>query len=159
MASHRGAIDDRSAPSRSPYAVHQASESPLLVARTGEGLSVEPDRLVLVTTKLRPPRVRDQMVPREHLLERLNSGSGLGLTLMACPAGFGKTSLLAAWHEAESPRRSMAWLTLEGATTIRWCSGPIWWRRFAAPVRPSASRYRCPRSGRHWSSGCCSHGW
>ena len=39
---------------------------------------------VLIATKLRPPTVRDQVVPRERLLERLRSGSGLGLSLVAC---------------------------------------------------------------------------
>ena len=68
---------------------------------------------VLIARKLRPPTVRDQVVPRERLVERLRSGSGLGLTLVACPAGFGKTTLLAAWHEAEAARKSVAWLTLD----------------------------------------------
>ena len=32
---------------------------------------------------------------------------------MACPAGFGKTTLLSAWYEAEAARRPVAWLTLD----------------------------------------------
>ena len=68
---------------------------------------------VLVATKLRPPVVRDQVVPRERLLERLRAGSGLALSLVACPAGFGKTTLLAAWREAEAVRKPVAWLTLD----------------------------------------------
>jgi LuxR family transcriptional regulator, maltose regulon positive regulatory protein len=68
---------------------------------------------VLIATKLRPPMVRDQVVPRERLLERLRSGSGLGLSLVACPAGFGKTTLLAAWHGVEAARKPVAWLTLD----------------------------------------------
>ena len=39
---------------------------------------------VLIATKLRPPTIRDQIVPRERLLERLRSGSRLGLSLVAC---------------------------------------------------------------------------
>ena len=35
------------------------------------------------------------------------------LTLVACPAGFGKTTLLAAWREAEAARKPVAWLTLD----------------------------------------------
>ena len=78
----------------------------------GDGVkdSSEP---VLVATKLRPPPVRDQIVPRERLMERLRTGSGRGLSLVACPAGFGKTTLLAAWHKAEAARKPMAWLTLD----------------------------------------------
>ena len=68
---------------------------------------------VLVATKLRPPAVRDQVVPRERLLERLRTGSGLALSLVACPAGYGKTTLLAAWREAEAARKPVAWLTLD----------------------------------------------
>jgi ATP/maltotriose-dependent transcriptional regulator MalT len=68
---------------------------------------------VLVATKLRPPAVRDQTVPRERLLERLRAASGLRLSLVACPAGFGKTTLLAAWQEAEAARKPVGWLTLD----------------------------------------------
>jgi Glucose-6-phosphate dehydrogenase, C-terminal domain len=68
---------------------------------------------VLLATKLRPPAVRDQVVPRERLLEPLRSGAGLGLSLVACPAGYGKTTLLASWHEAEAARKPVAWLTLD----------------------------------------------
>jgi len=68
---------------------------------------------VLVGTKLRPPPVRDQVVPRERLVERLRAGSGLRLTLVACPPGFGKTTMLAAWHQVEAARRPVAWLTLD----------------------------------------------
>jgi ATP/maltotriose-dependent transcriptional regulator MalT len=32
---------------------------------------------------------------------------------VACPAGFGKTTLLAAWHEAEAARKPVGWLTLD----------------------------------------------
>ena len=78
----------------------------------GDGVedSSEP---VLVATKLRPPAVRDQMVPRERLMERLRTASSRGLSLVACPAGFGKTTLLSAWHKAEAARKPMAWLTLD----------------------------------------------
>ena len=68
---------------------------------------------VLIATKLRPPAVRDQTVPRQRLLERLQAASGLRLSLVACPAGFGKTTLLAAWQEVEAERKPFAWLTLD----------------------------------------------
>ena len=32
---------------------------------------------------------------------------------MACPAGYGKTTLLAEWQEAEAARKPVAWLTLD----------------------------------------------
>jgi LuxR family transcriptional regulator, maltose regulon positive regulatory protein len=70
-------------------------------------------RPMLIATKVRPPAIRDQVIPRERLLERLRAGSGLTLTLVICPAGFGKTTLLAAWYQAESARKPVAWLTLD----------------------------------------------
>ena len=69
----------------------------------------------LIATKLRPPATRDQVVARERLLEQLRAGSDRALTLVICPAGFGKTTLLAAWYQAETARRPVAWLTLDEA--------------------------------------------
>ena len=68
---------------------------------------------MLIATKLRPPAIRDQIVPRERLLERLRAGSGRALTLVIAPAGFGKTTLLATWYQAETARKPVAWLTLD----------------------------------------------
>ena len=70
---------------------------------------------MLIATKLRPPAIRDQVVPRERLLEQLRPGSDPALTLVICPAGFGKTTLLAAWYQAETARRPVAWLTMDEA--------------------------------------------
>ena len=67
---------------------------------------------ILIATKLHPPGVRDETVPRERLMERLSGGLGRRLSLVACPAGFGKTTLLAAWR-AEESRRPVAWLTVD----------------------------------------------
>ena len=68
---------------------------------------------VLIGAKLRSPVVRDQVIPRERLFERLRAGAGLALSLVAGPAGYGKTTLLAAWREAEAARKPVAWLTLD----------------------------------------------
>ena len=72
-----------------------------------------PRRPILLATSLTSPPLRDQTVPRCRLLQRLRSGSGLRLSLVACPAGFGKTTLLAAWREVEAARRPVAWLTVD----------------------------------------------
>ena len=56
---------------------------------------------------------REQSIPRQGLLKHLRSGSDRRLTLIACPAGFGKTSLLSAWYVAEAARGRVAWLTLD----------------------------------------------
>ena len=80
---------------------------------TGDGVRQGAGQPILVGTKLHPPSVRELTIPRERLLERLRSGSDRSLTLVACPAGFGKTTLLAAWREAEAARKPVAWLTLD----------------------------------------------
>ena len=53
------------------------------------------------------------MVTRKRLFERLRDGRGRPLTLVACPAGFGKSTLLAAWCASEARRRPVGWITLD----------------------------------------------
>ena len=60
-------------------------------------------------TKLRPPRLPDDILVRTRLLERLNHA--LTLALIIAPAGYGKTTLACSWL-AQHARRS-AWLALE----------------------------------------------
>lgn len=71
----------------------------------------------LLQTKLSLPLLRKDLVPRAHLFERLNHGLLRGgsferrLTLVAAPAGYGKTTLVVNWLQ-EQPSR-VAWLSLE----------------------------------------------
>jgi LuxR family maltose regulon positive regulatory protein len=65
----------------------------------------------LLATKLHLPRPRAQLVPRSHLVERLQQGVAGALTLVSAPAGYGKTTLLAQWRA--STRTPVAWLSLE----------------------------------------------
>jgi LuxR family maltose regulon positive regulatory protein len=69
----------------------------------------------LLATKLYVPPPRPEMVPRPHLLRRLDEGLRLGhrLTLISAPAGFGKTTLLSAW--ARSLQQPVSWLSLDEA--------------------------------------------
>lgn len=69
---------------------------------------------LLLTTKLYAPPPRPDLVPRSHLIERLDEGLRLGrkLTLVSAPAGFGKTTLVSAW--ATNCGRPVAWLSLDG---------------------------------------------
>ncbi len=60
----------------------------------------------LLTTKLYPPRVQDNLVDRPHLIKRLNETLSLcpWFTLICAPAGYGKTTLVADWlRHAGSP--------------------------------------------------------
>ena len=62
-------------------------------------------------TRVRPPHVRRDLVPRPRLLGLLESGAGRRLTVVSAPAGFGKTALLAGW--ASTAARPVAWLSLD----------------------------------------------
>jgi len=66
-------------------------------------------------TKLHLPSPRRRLVQRARLTDQLRAGGGAGprLVLVAAPAGFGKTTLLAQWLAAETPQRKVSWLTLD----------------------------------------------
>lgn len=67
----------------------------------------------IVQTKLRPPRQRQDLVPRSLLLEGLRETiTSRQLTLVSAPAGYGKTTLLASLFQAY-PDLSFAWLSLD----------------------------------------------
>jgi len=51
----------------------------------------------LLSTKLYIPRSRGELVPRSHLIERLDAGLSGKLTLVSAPAGYGKTTLVSDW--------------------------------------------------------------
>ena len=71
----------------------------------------------LVQTKLLLPRPRRALVPRPRLSDGLHRGRDAALVLVSAPAGFGKTTLLAAAlreQVAEGPNgRSVAWVSLD----------------------------------------------
>ncbi len=65
----------------------------------------------ILATKLYIPRLRPHVVIRPRLIERLNEGLHCNLTLIAAPAGFGKTTLVSAW--VADCERQVAWLSLD----------------------------------------------
>jgi LuxR family transcriptional regulator, maltose regulon positive regulatory protein len=74
-----------------------------------------PSGLTLIVTKLRAPAVRDELVPRHRLVERLISARSHRLTLVDAPAGWGKTTLLAEWRSSPDEPRPFAWVSLDSA--------------------------------------------
>jgi LuxR family maltose regulon positive regulatory protein len=66
----------------------------------------------LLDTKLFLPVPRGGVVPRPRLSRRLERGAAAKLMLVSAPAGFGKTTLLAAWL-AQGAGRPVAWLSLD----------------------------------------------
>ena len=70
----------------------------------------------LLETKLFVPRPPRGLVARPRLIERLRRGAESKLTLIAAPAGFGKTTLVADWLAgAPGGARGVAWLSLDQA--------------------------------------------
>ncbi len=82
----------------------------------------------LLQTKLYIPPLRPNLVPRPHLVDRLNRGlqPGHKLTLISAPPGFGKTTLVAEWLSSLTEENSLtptsahpytptrlAWLSLD----------------------------------------------
>ncbi len=68
----------------------------------------------LVRTKLQPPEVRPSLLSRPRLYEQLRLALHSRLVLIAAPAGYGKTSLLAEWiAEARKEWSHIAWLSLD----------------------------------------------
>jgi LuxR family transcriptional regulator, maltose regulon positive regulatory protein len=65
----------------------------------------------ILATKLYLPRLRPNVVSRPRLLERLNEGLHRKLTLIAAPAGFGKTTVVSEW--VAFIERPTAWLSLD----------------------------------------------
>jgi LuxR family maltose regulon positive regulatory protein len=67
----------------------------------------------LVDTKLFVPAVRSSTVARSRLSRTLTRGAEAKLTLVSAPAGFGKTTALAAWLAQAGEQRPVAWVSLE----------------------------------------------
>lgn len=75
--------------------------------------------LPLLATKLYAPVSPGPLVPRPDLIARLHASLRCRLTLIAAPAGFGKTTLLSAWLGAGMhwghARPPVAWVSLEAS--------------------------------------------
>ena len=69
--------------------------------------------VTLLATKFYFPAIRNSFVPRPHLLERLDTGLQGPLTLIAAPAGYGKTTLMSEWRAGQGREKPVAWLSLE----------------------------------------------
>jgi LuxR family maltose regulon positive regulatory protein len=87
----------------------QTEHRPMVIPAQGAWAALDP----LLATKLHSPRARPDRVPRPHLIEVLENALSLGhgLILVAAPAGFGKTTIVADWLRATE--RAAAWLSLD----------------------------------------------
>src|SRR5215218_4398745 len=67
----------------------------------------------LLATKLVPPLPRWRPVRRPRLLSLLEAGTCGPLTVLAAPAGAGKTMLLVSWVADGQPPGPVAWVTVD----------------------------------------------
>ncbi len=68
--------------------------------------------LPLLRAKISVPQIPSGTIARPRLTERIHRSVERPLTLLAAPAGFGKTHLLIEW--TKQTRLPVAWLTLDG---------------------------------------------
>ena len=84
------------------------------------GHSADLSHANLLATKLFVPPARANLVARPRLFERIQAGLRDKLTLIAAPAGFGKTTLLSAWHATVAGGAwPFAWVALDSADNDR----------------------------------------
>ncbi|MEO6888924.1 MAG: LuxR C-terminal-related transcriptional regulator [Ktedonobacteraceae bacterium] len=81
---------------------------------TGQGM-------MLLSSRLAPPRLPNALVERERLLTALDEALSTPLTLLSASAGWGKTTLLSVW--AHRQKTQVAWLSpdeLDNSPTRFW---------------------------------------
>jgi LuxR family maltose regulon positive regulatory protein len=66
---------------------------------------------VLIASKIAMPILRQQLLPRPRLVERLRAGAAGKLTLVSAPGGFGKTSVVCQWLQQE--QIPVAWYSID----------------------------------------------
>ena len=67
----------------------------------------------MLITKLHPPLLREQTVRRDRLEARLRAPAGTKLVVLAAPAGYGKSTLLASWLGSDEVDSPVAWLSVD----------------------------------------------
>jgi len=71
------------------------------------------DQQRITVGMLSAPPVRPGIVDRSSLLDYLRSAAHVPVVLVSAPAGYGKTTLMALWHEHDE--RPFAWVSLDAA--------------------------------------------
>ena len=97
--------DSYLSPSITSVVLSQLREGLSKEAGSGEG------ELDIMGTKLYPPELSSNHVYRPHLIQQLEKGSTLPLTLITAPAGYGKSVLVKSW--LQSYTLPYCWITLD----------------------------------------------
>ena len=83
-----------------------------LLTRSDDGLLAQPIDSIL-EAKLRPPPARTEWMVRPRLLEKLARAGQRAVTLIAAPAGYGKTTLVTQWLASKPATAKLAWISLD----------------------------------------------
>src|SRR5664279_5404580 len=70
-------------------------------------------RPAVVDIEGRPRPIHERVIQRNRLLRRLDAAEAVRLVLVACPAGYGKTTLLADWGASRPDQRTVAWVSMD----------------------------------------------
>jgi LuxR family maltose regulon positive regulatory protein len=89
--------------------------------RGDNGVGEDPERAVLLATKVHVPAIAGELVHRGTLLDALSAGRRRKLTLLSAPAGWGKTTLLAQWALGAGEDQRLGWLSLDRSD-----NDPVW---------------------------------
>ncbi|MEV0429880.1 LuxR C-terminal-related transcriptional regulator [Micromonospora sp. NPDC050495] len=84
----------------------------------------------LLASRLAAPAPPGPLLLRPRLVDLLEAGTAGPVTLVAAPAGWGKTTLLAGWARATRAEPPPAWVSVEGGDT-----GERLWSYLAAALR------------------------
>ncbi|MEU2611166.1 LuxR C-terminal-related transcriptional regulator [Micromonospora sp. NPDC007271] len=87
----------------------------------------------LLASRLAPAALPEPLLVRPRLLDRLDQAVAGPVTLVAAPAGWGKTTLLASWARADRAEPPPAWVAVEEGDT-----GERLWSYLAAALRAAA---------------------
>lgn len=100
----------------------------------------QPGEPLLLSSKLTVPDPPATVVERPRLMEQLRAGTSRPVTLLAAPAGWGKTALLSSWIAAGRAPKRTSWLTVEAGD-----DGPKFWAYLAAALTADPpARLRAP---------------
>ena len=69
----------------------------------------------ILEAKLRPPPARPEWVVRTRLIEELQHATERPVTLIAAPAGYGKTTVVSQWLGSASRPATVAWISLDAS--------------------------------------------
>lgn len=73
----------------------------------------------IVASKFAPSKPKISLVDRARLIERLETGLSAKAIFLIAPAGFGKSTVLCQWYEAQHDRGDIfAWLSLDEADCV-----------------------------------------